>query len=135
MRWTPPEPFDAVLLDAPCSATGTLRRHPDLGYLKKRRDVVAYPETQRTLLKRAATFLAPGGVLVYAVCSLEPEEGPGVVDAVLQEAGLSRQTMDPSQLGIDSSWIDAAGALRTFPYYWHQRGGIDGFYVAVLRKS
>lgn len=135
MSWTPPELFDAVLLDAPCSATGTLRRHPDLGYLKKRRDVVAYPETQRALLERAATFLAPGGVLIYAVCSLEPEEGPGVVDAVLKEAGLSRQRIDPSQLGIDSSWIDAAGALRTFPYYWHQRGGIDGFYAAVLKKS
>ncbi|NKB42840.1 MAG: methyltransferase domain-containing protein [Alphaproteobacteria bacterium] len=135
MRWTPPQPFNAVLLDAPCSATGTLRRHPDLGYLKKRRDVVAYPETQKALLKRAAEFLAPGGVMVYAVCSLEPEEGQGVVDAVFKEAGLSRVPIDPAPLGIDPNWIDEAGALRTLPYYWHQRGGLDGFYAAALKKT
>ncbi|MBT4739720.1 MAG: RsmB/NOP family class I SAM-dependent RNA methyltransferase [Rhodospirillaceae bacterium] len=135
MRWTPPQLFNAVLLDAPCSATGTLRRHPDLGYLKKRRDVLAYPETQKALLKRAAEFLTPGGVLVYAVCSLEPEEGQGVVDAVLKDAGLSRQPIDPAPLGLDSNWIDSAGALRTLPYYWHHRGGLDGFYAAVLKKN
>ncbi len=135
MQWTPPKPFDAVLLDAPCSATGTLRRHPDLGYLKKRRDVVSYPETQRSLLKRAAEFLAPGGVLVYAVCSLEPEEGQGVVDALLKTSKLSRVPIDPAPLGIDPNWIDGAGALRTLPYYWQKRGGLDGFYAALLKKN
>lgn len=135
MQWTPTDLFEAVLLDAPCSATGTLRRHPDLGYLKKRRDVVAYPGTQKALLKRASTFLAPGGVLVYAVCSLEPEEGPAVVDAVIKEAGLSRVPIRPDPLGIDKKWIDAKGALRTLPYYWHERGGLDGFYAAVLQKN
>lgn len=135
MRWTPSQHFNAVLLDAPCSATGTLRRHPDLGYLKKRRDVLAYPETQKALLKRAAEFLSPGGVLVYAVCSLEPEEGQGVVDAVIKDAGLSRQPIDPAPLGLDRNWIDDAGALRTLPYYWHQRGGLDGFYAVVLKKK
>ncbi|MEQ8734081.1 MAG: RsmB/NOP family class I SAM-dependent RNA methyltransferase [Rhodospirillaceae bacterium] len=135
LQWKPPELFPAILLDAPCSATGTLRRHPDLGYLKKRKDVVAYPQIQRSLLARAASFLAPGGTLVYAVCSLEPEEGPGVVEAVLENTGLSRVPIDPVQLGIDPTWLDRAGAVRTMPYYWSDRGGLDGFYIAALKKQ
>ena len=135
MTWTPPQLFDAVLLDAPCSATGTLRRHPDLGYLKKRKDILAYPTTQTALLRRAATFLKPGGVLVYAVCSLEPEEGQGLVEAALPGTDLLPQPIDPGPLGLDPKWMDAAGAVRTLPYYWHERGGLDGFYIAAFKKK
>ena len=76
-EWTPPEPFDAVLLDAPCSATGTIRRNPDIPYLKSEADITALAAVQARLLKRALNLLKPGGQLVYATCSLEPEEGEG----------------------------------------------------------
>jgi 16S rRNA (cytosine967-C5)-methyltransferase len=134
LQWTPGTLFDAVLLDAPCSATGTLRRHPDLGYLKSRKDVDRFPSLQRDLLTRAAEFLKPGGVLVYSVCSLEPAEGTEVVDAVAAKAGLQRIPIDASKIGGNPAWQDDAGALRTLPCHMATEGGMDGFYIACLRK-
>lgn len=134
VTWKAPDLFDAALLDAPCSATGTMRRHPDLGYLKKRRDVVGYPETQKRLFTRAADFLKPGGILVYAVCSLEPEEGPGVIEAALSATSLKQISINPGSFGLDPAWCDDKGGIRTFPFYWQNRGGLDGFYIAAFRK-
>ncbi len=134
--WNPKDQFDGVLLDAPCSATGTLRRHPDLGYLKTRKDIAAFAKSQKALFNSAAGLVRPGGILVCAVCSLEPAEGPAVVDAILESReDLSRAPIDPKALGVDPSWIDADGALRTLPHYWPERGGLDGFYVALLKKA
>lgn len=134
LDWAPPQPLNAVLLDAPCSATGTMRRHPDLGYIKRRKDVRAFPATQKALLKRAASFLAPGGVLVYAVCSLEVEEGPDVVETVAMDASLKQVRIKTEGLGVPQKWVDKTGALRTFPYHWQDQGGVDGFYIALLSK-
>ncbi len=134
-KWQPKQSFDAVLLDAPCSATGTLRRHPDLTYLKGDKDIKKFPEHQKALLKRAVGFLKPAGHLIYAVCSLEPEEGQGVVDAVVGDGGLSQVPIDPNPLGVDPAWIEDTGALRTVPCYWSKSGGMDGFYIALLKKA
>ncbi len=134
-QWQPNQTFDAVLLDAPCSATGTLRRHPDLAYLKADKDIKKFPMRQTTLLKHASEFLKSGGHLVYAVCSLEPEEGQAVVDAVKGEASLEQVPVDPIPLGANPSWITQSGALRTLPCHWPERGGLDGFFVALLRKT
>ena len=93
--WTPPQLFDAVLLDAPCSATGTIRRHPDVPHLKRPRDVRALTETQDRLLLAAAAMLRPGGRLIYSVCSLQPEEGAPRVDAALARGGLRHDPFTP----------------------------------------
>lgn len=135
MEWSPVNLFDAVLLDAPCSATGTLRRHPDLGYLKSSKDITRFPKLQRDLLSRAATFLKPGGVLVYSVCSLEPAEGADVIKATAADAGLKPAKIDIAALGGDAEWLSPDGAIRTLPSHLVEDGGIDGFYIAVLKKG
>ncbi|MFL2770835.1 MAG: RsmB/NOP family class I SAM-dependent RNA methyltransferase [Rhodospirillaceae bacterium] len=134
LHWTPKCMFDAVLLDAPCSATGTLRRHPDLGYIKSRKEIRKHPHIQEALLRKAATAVYPGGNIVYAVCSLEPDECAAVVDSVANEAGLSRIPIHAKSLGAKSDWIDEAGAFRTLPSFWPDYGGLDGFYIALLKK-
>jgi 16S rRNA (cytosine967-C5)-methyltransferase len=131
--------FDAVLLDAPCSATGTIRRHPDLLHIKREADLAGLAERQLRLLGAAARLVKPGGRLVYATCSLEPEEGEGVVDAFLaHDGGFQRDPVSTSQDGIAASFVTAQGDLRTLP---HQSlgpdaamAGLDGFYAARLRR-
>ena len=136
LAWTPEAPFDAILLDAPCSATGTLRRHPDLPYLRSGQDLPALTGLQEALLTRAWSFLRPGGRLVYCTCSLLPAEGEARVAAFLASNPDARQLRaDPAALGIEAGWLDAAGALRTRPDFWPDRGGMDGFYAALLEKS
>lgn len=135
LNWQPGRTFDAVLLDAPCSATGTLRRHPDLGFIKTRKAIRGHPQTQAALLSKSASLLSSGGVLVYAVCSLEPEEGQAVVDGVAAGASLKQVPVTPGPLGIEPEWVDDKGALRTLPCYWPEYGGLDGFYIALLEKT
>jgi 16S rRNA (cytosine967-C5)-methyltransferase len=108
--WRPDAPFDAVLLDAPCTATGTIRRHPDIQRIRRLEDVAPAAAQQREMLASALEMVKPGGAVVYAVCSLEPEEGPGVVDGL---AGVRREEQ-----------------LRTFP-----SEGMDGFYAIRLIKD
>jgi 16S rRNA (cytosine967-C5)-methyltransferase len=128
--WSPGERFDAVLLDAPCTATGTIRRHPDVPHLKRPRDVPSAVEAQRRLLAAAAKLLKPGGRLVYAVCSLQPEEGEAQLAAV---AGLGL-ALDPVRDGeAPTGMATAAGAMRTRPDFWAEQGGMDGFFVARFR--
>jgi 16S rRNA (cytosine967-C5)-methyltransferase len=128
--------FDAVLIDAPCSATGTIRRHPDLPYLRdpvSLRDIVAL---QAALLDRAAAMVAPGGRLVFATCSLLPEEGERQAGAFLSRNDAFRA--DPEGLalpGVDPGWCDSATGLRTRPDLWPEAGGMDGFFVAAFRRS
>jgi 16S rRNA (cytosine967-C5)-methyltransferase len=134
--WTPPAPFDAVLLDAPCTATGTIRRHPDIPHVKREGDVAALAPAQDALLAAAARMLRPGGRLVYAVCSLEPEEGEGAVARALAAgAPLVPQPFSSEELPGLPEAITPAGWLRTTPALWPDRGGMDGFFAARLTRT
>jgi 16S rRNA (cytosine967-C5)-methyltransferase len=129
-EWTPSEPFDAILLDAPCSATGTIRRNPDIPYLKSEADIAALAAAQAKLLSHALGLLAPGGHLVYATCSLEPEEGEEQIQALLAErSDAALLPIQADELGIPSEAITPQGMLRTLPF---QAGGMDGFFAARL---
>jgi 16S rRNA (cytosine967-C5)-methyltransferase len=128
-------PFDAVLLDAPCSATGTLRRHPDAGWQKSPADVAKLAATQDRLLAAAVALLRPGGLLVYCTCSLQAEEGPDRIAALLAGgAPLSRRPIAAGELGGWAELITAAGDLRSLPCHLGEKGGMDGFYAARLEK-
>ena len=129
--WRPPAPLDAVLLDAPCSATGTIRRHPDVPHLKRPRDIAALAAGQDRLLEAAAAMLRPGGRLVYAVCSLQPEEAAPRIAAALA-LGLRPDPVRAEEVPGLAAAITAEGALRTTPALWPERGGMDGFYIALL---
>ncbi|GAB4193392.1 MAG: transcription antitermination factor NusB [Thalassobaculales bacterium] len=132
--WQPPAPADAVLLDAPCSATGTLRRHPDVAHLKRPEDIGRLAALQARLLRNALAMLRPGGTLVYCVCSLEPEEGPGVVEAALAEGIAQRLPVAAGEIGGLAECLTPAGDLRTLPCHLAAAGGLDGFYAARLRR-
>jgi 16S rRNA (cytosine967-C5)-methyltransferase len=125
--------YDAILLDAPCSATGTIRRHPDLPYAKDGSEFGDLIDQQEAMLDHALTLLKPGGRLVFCTCSLLPDEGEvQVEDALARHDGLTVET--PDVAGIDPDWITPEGGLRLRPDYWADLGGMDGFYMAVLRK-
>lgn len=130
--WQPGEKFPAILLDAPCSATGTIRRHPDLPHLRKPRDIAALVTLQDRLLDAAINLLAPGGRLIYAVCSLQPEEGVLRADAACARLGLRRQALNLPEL---PEAMTPAGDIFTHPGLWPERGGMDGFFVAQLVKE
>ena len=130
LTWQPDHPFDAVLLDAPCSATGTLRRHPDLGYARDGTGIADLVALQAKLLDKAASFVRSGGRLVYCTCSLLPEEGEEQIDAFLKRApAFSLLEIHPD----DSAWSVPQG-LRIRPDHWEERGGIDGFFIACLEN-
>ena len=133
--WRPPQLFDAVLLDAPCSATGTIRRHPDVPHLKRPRDIRALAEIQDRQLTAAGAMLRPGGRLIYAVCSLQPEEGVPRVDAALARGGLRHQPFTNAELAALPQALTGDGFLRTHPGMWPERGGMDGFFAARLIKA
>src|SRR5271166_2841755 len=130
--WTPPAPFDAVLLDAPCSATGTIRRHPDVARLKRPRDVESLIRTQDLLLESAAYMVRPGGRLIYAVCSLQPEEGVPRVAEAIREGHFRHDPFRPDELAALPEALTHEGFLRTHPGLWPDRGGMDGFFAARL---
>lgn len=128
--------YDAILLDAPCSATGTLRRHPDLPYAKDGSEFGALIDQQTGLIDHALTLLAPGGRLVFCTCSLLPDEGEIQVEEALERHGdITIDTQAFKADWIDPAWITDEGGLRLRPDYWPELGGMDGFYIAVLRKS
>jgi len=134
-QWRPEGTFDALLLDAPCSATGTLRRHPDGLWLKSPADVVKLSALQGRLLAAAAGLLKPGGTLVYCVCSLEPEEGVDRVEALLAAgAPFVRRPLAPEEVGGLAELVTAAGDLRTLPCHLAERGGMDAFFAARLTR-
>jgi 16S rRNA (cytosine967-C5)-methyltransferase len=132
--WTPSQQFDAVLLDAPCSATGTIRRHPDVPHTKRPRDVRSLTETQDKLLSAAIAMLRPGGRLIYAVCSLQPEETVPRIEAVLAHQAVRRDPFSQEELGTLPEALTDRGFLRTLPSLWADRGGMDGFFAARLIK-
>jgi 16S rRNA (cytosine967-C5)-methyltransferase len=131
-------PFDAVLLDAPCSATGTIRRHPDIPWQKRLADIAALTGLQSRLLDRAAKLTRPGGLLVYATCSLEPEEGEQQIDAFLARHGsFQRVPIAPSELEGLTEFLSPLGDMRSLPCHVmntdSRLSGCDGFYSARLR--
>ncbi|MBX9745382.1 MAG: methyltransferase domain-containing protein [Hyphomonadaceae bacterium] len=128
------EPFDAVLLDAPCTSTGTLRRHPDVAWLRRPMDVRALAELQGKLLAASRALLKPGGQLVYAVCSMEPEEGQGVVAEALKH-GWRRAPLTRGEIAGADDFVTADGDLRTLPAHWPEIGGLDGFFAARLTRT
>ena len=134
LHYRPETPFDAILLDAPCSATGTIRRHPDLPYVRDPASIKELVALQAQMLDAALAMLAPNGRLVYCTCSLLPEEGEAQITAALaRHAGL--KTRPIALDGVSPDWISAEGGLRLRPDYWPEIGGMDGFYIAVLSKD
>ena len=133
--WRPSEPADAVLLDAPCSATGTIRRHPDIGWTKTPEQVHTLAAEQDRLLAAALAMVKPGGTVIYCVCSLQPEEGPERIAALRAdgpEAVVERITA--TEPGGPAEWIDGEGFLRTLPCHLERDGGMDGFFAARLQR-
>ena len=137
--WTPEQPFDAVLLDAPCTSTGTIRRHPDVPWLKRSADITSLAAAQRRLLDHAITLVKPGGTLVYCTCSLEPEEGTEVVaDLLAREQSVRRVPITAAEVFGQTDFINPDGDLRTLPCHFTDAdsrfAGVDGFYAARLEK-
>lgn len=132
------KPFDAILVDAPCSATGTIRRHPDVPWTKKPGDLDALITLQSKMLDRAAALLRPGGRMVYCTCSLEPEEGELQVAAFLRrQPDMRRIPIEPGE-GIPEEFVTADGDLRTLPSHWPgpdaRLSGLDGFFAARFAR-
>ena len=135
LSWRPPRPAEAVLLDAPCSTTGAIRRHPDVPHLKSPEDVARLSMVQENLLLAAIDMLRPGGMLVYCTCSLESEEGPERIESLLHSgAPVARIGIEADEIGAEPEWITPEGDLRTLPCHFHAYDGIDGFYCARLVK-
>lgn len=132
-KWSGPNDFDMVLVDAPCTATGTLRRHPDAGWLKGEEDLAKLVALQGRLLTSAVRFARPGGRVVYATCSLEPEEGEGRVDAA--PAGLKLDPVVAGEMPGTEAFLTEEGTLRARPDHWSDIGGVDGFFVARFAVS
>lgn len=129
------EPFDIVLLDAPCSATGTIRRHPDLPFVRHESDVGPLVELQRELGDRAANLVRPGGRLILSTCSLLPEEGEEwAADFARAHPDWGPIPLDLAALGLDPAWSPAPGQIRLRPDYWPEEGGMDGFFIAAFEK-
>ena len=128
-------PYDAILLDAPCSATGTIRRHPDLPHAKDGSEFGALIDLQAAMIDHALTLLKPGGRLVFCTCSLLPDEGECQVDeALARHPGLVTDRAALARPGIDPAWITPEGGVRLRPDYWPDLGGMDGFYIACLHR-
>jgi 16S rRNA (cytosine967-C5)-methyltransferase len=139
-EWATDKSFDGVLIDAPCTSTGTVRRHPDVAWLKQESDIAALAVQQARLIRRGLALLKPGGTLVYCTCSLEPEEGEQVVASLLaDESGVRRQPVDPAELAGLTELVTPEGDVRTLPSHLPHTdpafGGLDGFYAARLIKS
>ena len=136
LKWDPDEKFDAVLLDAPCTSTGTIRRHPDLPYLKRQSDITELARIQSTLLDKALTFVKPGGTLIYCTCSLQDEEGGEQIKALLKRNKTVKcDPIKPEELAGREDWITPEGHLRTLPFHRPAEKaapGMDGFFAARL---
>ena len=138
--WRPAEPADAVLVDVPCSATGTIRRHPDVARLKNPDDVAKLTDVQDRLLAAALDMVRPGGLVVYCSCSLQPQEGPARIEAFLGSGrppglALERVPVRANELGGLEELLSPEGDLRSLPCHLVDQGGMDGFYAARLKRT
>lgn len=139
LEWSPNEPFDAVLLDAPCTATGTIRRHPDIPWLKRPQDVTTLAELQARMIDRAIAMLRPGGTLVFCTCSLEREEGEDHLARTLDRHKLEPLPIEPAEIGGLAEAVTLEGTVRTMPFHFAldtpRLSGMDGFFIMRLRKG
>jgi 16S rRNA (cytosine967-C5)-methyltransferase len=136
LDWQTDRKFDAILLDAPCTATGTIRRHPDLPHIKAGADLSELFQLQADMIDTALELLKPGGALVYGTCSLLPREGETQIKQALERHDdVQLVDLDLPSLGLDADWKAPVGGIRLRPDYWAERGGMDGFYMALLRKA
>lgn len=136
MKWEPQQSFDAILLDAPCSATGTFRRHPEIGWIRGPREHLRLAGIQRDMLERAWQWLKPGGRLIYAVCSLEPAEGEQHMEWFAEthaNASIVRPVMSPGVIPQEA-WT-LKNTVRVLPHYGREIGGYDGFFTACIMKT
>ncbi len=139
-EWPSEKQFDGVLVDAPCASTGTIRRHPDVAWLRQELDIGALMALQKRLLQKAVALLKPGGTLVYCTCSLEPEEGEQAIATLLAaESGMRRAPIEACEVAGLAEVLTPEGELRTLPCHLPHAdprlGGLDGFYAARLVKS
>lgn len=136
LNFQPTDLFPFILLDPPCSATGTIRRHPDLPYIKSDKEILQHVDIQAKMLAHAFDVLAPGGVLIYCTCSLEPEEGTDQIEAFLAKTQTARRLgITAAEVpGLEEAVTDA-GDLRILPDLWPDEGGLDGFFIARLQKA
>jgi 16S rRNA (cytosine967-C5)-methyltransferase len=133
-------PFDAALIDAPCTSTGTIRRHPDVAWTKRASDIAALAKTQAALLQRAVALTKRGGMIVYCTCSLEPEEGEAQIAALLRRhPEVTREPISPDEIGGLAECVTPQGDLRTLPCHLQaatpRQSGLDGFFAARLRRG
>ncbi len=136
LRWKPADKADAILLDAPCSATGTIRRHPDILWSKSQDDVDGLTQLQSEMIDHAVRFLKPEGVIIYCTCSLQSEENERQIDAALKRhTQLSRVPITPDALPGLPEAVTSKGDMRTFPSMLKEEGGLDGFFAARLIKT
>ncbi|MFZ1414223.1 MAG: MFS transporter, partial [Defluviicoccus sp.] len=134
--WAPPTPADAVLIDAPCSATGTIRRHPDVPWLKAPAELAALNALQDRLLAASVRMVRPGGRIVYCVCSLQVEEGPARTAAFVRSGAPVRPLpVTADELGGLQDLVTADGALRTLPCHLAAAGGLDGFLAMRFTRT
>lgn len=139
LDWRPPNLFDAVLLDAPCTATGTIRRHPDVAWLKRPGDIATLANLQFRMIERAASLLKPGGILVFCTCSLEPEEGEAHLAVATTRLPLALVPVTAAEIGGLAEAVTSTGTLRTLPCHLgrdvRRLSGLDGFFAMRLRKA
>ena len=134
--WKPRQTFTHILLDAPCTATGTARRHPDLLSLKNEKDQASLVATQERLLNNAAQILEAGGMLVYCTCSLQKAEGEEQVENFLKShANFKRVPVRREEFGGMDGFVNGAGDVRVLPYLMKEEGGMDGFFISRLQKT
>ena len=134
--WRPDSLSDGLLLDAPCSTTGTMRRHPDIMWRRKPLDILQLSKIQLRLLKSAVEMIKPGSLLVYTVCSLQPEEGPQLIKKFLdQYKNVERVGIKHNEIETLPEFITPIGDLLTLPCHLKSLGGLDGFYSVRLRRN
>jgi 16S rRNA (cytosine967-C5)-methyltransferase len=134
--WKPKEPAQFILVDAPCTATGTIRRHPDVPHLKSMRDLESLVPTQMRILENAFNILAPGGVLVYCTCSLQKCEGEDQIHHLLsQHPNAAKIAITPKEIGEIHEAVTENGDVRTLPFHLAASGGIDGFFISRITKA
>jgi len=139
-RWQPTELYDAILLDAPCTATGTIRKHPDILSLKNEEQIWQMAKLQRQMLKAAIAFLKPGGTIVFCTCSLQREEGEAIFEFIdKQKLPIEIAPIKVSEVGDNKDLVRPDGTVRTLPHYFINNdpvlSGIDGFFIARFTKS
>lgn len=135
-EWSPKEPADVVLLDAPCTATGVIRRHPDILYLKSEKDIDSLVRTQQKIFDHAAGFVKSGGMLIYCTCSILKSEGEDQVETFLNNhSDYERMPITEEDVSGHKQFINENGDIRLFPYLLSELGGLDGFFISRLRRK